>query len=223
MKKEKNLHSGHRERLRSQYIKNGFFGLHSHQLLELLLYLPIKRKDTNPIAHDLINTFGSLPKVFDADPHELEKVEGVGSSTAVYLKALLAIYSEYGADPDGQRITLEDSRRAFEYYSAAADFSDGEQIIVTALDDDDSSAVFNASVTLRGDSDKSAARRLAEIFIRLDGKKCALAHCVSANEPDVEREKALFSRIVALAKSHGISPKLLYTVTKRFAMQFLPE
>ena len=68
-----NLHKGHRERLRQSYIENGPDGMHEHQLLELLLTYAIPRRDTNPIAHRLLDksAFGSLWGVLNAGPKEL--------------------------------------------------------------------------------------------------------------------------------------------------------
>ena len=65
-----NLHKGHRERLRQSYIENGPDGMHEHQLLELLLTYAIPRRDTNPIAHRLLDksAFGSLWEVLSAGP-----------------------------------------------------------------------------------------------------------------------------------------------------------
>lgn len=77
------LHKGHRERLRSKVRKNGLEGLEPHEVLELLLFNVIPRRDTNPIAHKLLNKFnGDLSKVFEADIEELKKVDGIGDNAA---------------------------------------------------------------------------------------------------------------------------------------------
>ena len=87
-----NLHKGHRERLRQSYIENGPDGMHEHQLLELLLTYAIPRRDTNPIAHRLLDksAFGSLWEVLNAGPKELMAVEGIGESAAVLLSLVNA-------------------------------------------------------------------------------------------------------------------------------------
>ena len=88
-----NLHKGHRERLRQSYIENGPDGMHEHQLLELLLTYAIPRRDTNPIAHRLLDksAFGSLWEVLSAGPKELMAVEGIGESAAVLLSLVGAM------------------------------------------------------------------------------------------------------------------------------------
>ena len=73
-----NIHSGHRRRLRETYTERGCESMHDHQLLELLLFYALPRRDTNEIAHRLLRHFGSLEAVFSADVEELQKVEGIG-------------------------------------------------------------------------------------------------------------------------------------------------
>ena len=86
--KEKSIHSGHRSRLRNRVKKYGLDSLNEHEVLELLLGYAIPRKDTNPLAHNLINYFGSFAKVIDADFYDLLKVKGVGEETALFVKVL---------------------------------------------------------------------------------------------------------------------------------------
>ena len=75
------LHDGHRKRLREKFIK-GKETFNEHELLELLLGYSIARKDTNALAHELIDKFGSLNGVLSATPETLAKVKGVGETTA---------------------------------------------------------------------------------------------------------------------------------------------
>lgn len=78
---DKNIHEGHRKRLRSKFIKNKEL-LSQHEILELLLGYSIARKDTNPLAHELINKFGSLLNVLSADPELLKGVDGISDTTS---------------------------------------------------------------------------------------------------------------------------------------------
>jgi DNA repair protein RadC len=80
------MHEGHRQRLRERYIKTGPDGFMEHELLELLLTYAIPRRNTNDIAHSLISRFGSLSSVLCADAAELSSIDGVGDSTAVFLR-----------------------------------------------------------------------------------------------------------------------------------------
>lgn len=88
-------HQGHRQRLRERFQEEGLDNFQEHEVLELLLYYCIPRRDTNPIAHDLINRFGSLAGVLEAPERELKKVEGVGSSAATFFAILRAAERYY--------------------------------------------------------------------------------------------------------------------------------
>ena len=85
---KKNIHDGHRERVRENVLKNGFEQLEDHRLLELLLFYSIPREDTNELAHRLLNEFDSLAGVVKASPKQLERVIGVGRNTAVMLSGM---------------------------------------------------------------------------------------------------------------------------------------
>jgi len=86
MDAKENLHAGHRERMIDKFLSNSDSFL-DHELLEIFLYTAIPRIDTNPIAHKLLRSFGSLDKLFDAKPEQIMSVKGVGKKTAyqIYL------------------------------------------------------------------------------------------------------------------------------------------
>ena len=81
-----NIHKDHRSRLRKRYEREGLSNFENHNVLELLLFYAIPRKDTNPIAHRLLRRFGSLHAVFEASEDELCEVEGIGKSTASFIR-----------------------------------------------------------------------------------------------------------------------------------------
>lgn len=83
---EQQLHKGHRERLRQRFVREGLAAFEDHNVLELLLFYAIPRRDTNPIAHELIRRFGSLEQVLEAPLEELVKVDGVGETAANLIK-----------------------------------------------------------------------------------------------------------------------------------------
>ena len=72
----KNIHEGHRKRLRQRFDQVGLDGFSEHEILELILFQVIPRRDTNPLAHELINHFGNLAEVLDASKDELIQVPG---------------------------------------------------------------------------------------------------------------------------------------------------
>ena len=98
MKQEKELHEGHRERMRKRAINEGLTGFEPYQLLELLLFYGIPRVDTNQIAHKLIDTFGSFSRVLDAPIEELRRVSGIGENAAILLKLLPQFCEQYYLD-----------------------------------------------------------------------------------------------------------------------------
>lgn len=79
------IHEGHRDRLKKRFLENGLDGFTEVQALELMLFYCIPQKDTNPLAHSLLDRFGSLAQVLEAPVEELRKVPGVGEHTAVFL------------------------------------------------------------------------------------------------------------------------------------------
>ncbi len=93
-----NTHEHHRKRLRDLYGKHGFTAMTPCQVLEFMLFYAIPRKDTYPIAQRLIDKFGSLAGVLDATVDDLSKVEGIGPSSAVYLKMIRDIFGIYIAE-----------------------------------------------------------------------------------------------------------------------------
>ena len=81
-----NIHKDHRSRLKMQYSQNGIHSLTDVQKLELLLFYAIPQKDTNPIAHALLDEFGSIKDVLLAEPRALKKINGIKDNTAMFLK-----------------------------------------------------------------------------------------------------------------------------------------
>ena len=77
------IHDGHRDKMRQRFLRGGLDAFADHEALELLLYYAIPRRDTNPLAHALMERYGSLAAVLTAPVEDLQKVEGIGESAAV--------------------------------------------------------------------------------------------------------------------------------------------
>lgn len=92
------IHKGHRDRLKKRFLENGLDSFTDIQVLELLLFYVIPRKDTNPIAHALLERFGSLSQTLEAPVEELKKVSGIGDETAVFLHLVPAVGRCYMVD-----------------------------------------------------------------------------------------------------------------------------
>ncbi|MBR5539439.1 MAG: hypothetical protein IKU61_06025 [Clostridia bacterium] len=95
---EKNVHSGHRQRLKARFLREGLYGFEKHNVLELLLFYAIPLKDTNQIAHALIDKFGSLKRVFEASVEELCTVEGISEHTATLIKLVPAVWQNVAGE-----------------------------------------------------------------------------------------------------------------------------
>ena len=94
----KNLHEGHREALRNRFMREGGFEhFEDHQILELLLFYANARQDTNPLAHELLDTFGSLKGVLEARPEMLTAVKGIGPQAATLISMVVPL-TRYGTD-----------------------------------------------------------------------------------------------------------------------------
>ncbi len=96
MAKKENPHKEHRLRVRNEFLANGFSdSTPPHKILEMLLFYSIPRKDTNEIAHALLNRFGSLPAILEASSSELMTVDGIGENSAALIKLMLPIFRRY--------------------------------------------------------------------------------------------------------------------------------
>ena len=81
-------HSGHRQRVRKKFIENGFDVFEPHEALEMFLFYAIPRKDTNPLAHRLLDRYLNIGGVCDAPIDELMNEFGLSESAAAYIKML---------------------------------------------------------------------------------------------------------------------------------------
>jgi len=109
------IHDGHRERMRNSFRKDGLAGFNAISALELLLSYAIPRRDTNPVAHALLERFGSLQEVFDASEEELCEVEGVGTSAAVLIRLIPQIMRKSAVDRASEKRYIMNTRDARDF------------------------------------------------------------------------------------------------------------
>ncbi len=115
MEKKENLHAGHRQRKKQQFLEHGLGAFASHEALELLLYYAVPRMDTNRIAHALLKRFGSLNAVFSAPISELTQVDGVGENTALLIRLVPQIYRRSLTELDQPGQVIGDCEAAGEF------------------------------------------------------------------------------------------------------------
>lgn len=128
------VHDGHRERLRRRFLEQGLDGFDDHNVLELLLFYALPRRDTNPIAHELLSAFGSLRGVFEATYEELSQVKGVGESAATLLKIIPEVSRRYLIDRDGCDDIIDTSEKAAAFLIPRYLLERDEVVYVMCLD-----------------------------------------------------------------------------------------
>lgn len=89
------IHDGHRQRLKNRFRKEGLDNFDELYVLELLLFYCVPRRDTNPLAHKLLDAFGSLNGVLNASCEELEKVGGINESISTFLSLITQVGRYY--------------------------------------------------------------------------------------------------------------------------------
>ncbi len=171
-----NLHEGHRKRMKERFIKSGLDDFAPHNILELLLFYSIPRGDTNPVAHRLIDTFGSLSGVFDATPEELVKVDGVGESSAILISMIPQIARKY----------LEDKADTANIVGGCSDIGafllpkfvgrTNEALMMVSIDN--KNKIISCSVVAEGtvDSAKVSRRKIMEEAMKVKATRVILAH-----------------------------------------------
>lgn len=114
--KGKSLHDGHRSRVKRQFLTIGGEHLEDHQFLELILFYALPRGDVNPLAHRLIDEFGSLWGVLEAPGDTLKQVEGITDHTVALFQLLIELarrYAKVGTDNVTIVNSTEDAARVF--------------------------------------------------------------------------------------------------------------
>ena len=128
------IHDGHREKMRQRFMTGGLDAFADHEILELLLYYAIPRRDTNPIAHALMERYGSLPAVLAAPMEDLKRTEGIGESAAVLLHLVPQVCRRARLARVGEDQVLNSSERAGAYLLECFDGESREVIYQLCLD-----------------------------------------------------------------------------------------
>ena len=125
---------GHRERLRQRFLKSGADGLADYELLELILFRAMPRRDVKPLAKELLRRFGSLAETIAAPISRLIEVEGVGEAAAVEIKIVEAAAKEFARDKLDKRQVLGSWGALLDYCRTAMAFSEAESFRILFLD-----------------------------------------------------------------------------------------
>ncbi|MCF7888576.1 MAG: DNA repair protein RadC [Victivallales bacterium] len=112
---DKTTAHGHRKRLRERFIKTELKGFHDYEIIELLLTYSIPVKDVKPIAKKLINVFGSVSEILDAEFKDLVKIHGLSDYSAVLVKLVKEIKTEYKIDKLKSMNSVSSSSDAYDF------------------------------------------------------------------------------------------------------------
>ena len=174
--KKKAIHTGHRGRVKEEFLTRGIEGWPDHRVLELLLFYAIPQGDVNPLAHELIDRFGSLDGALDALPEELMKVKGMGEHSVTLLKLIPAVTGRYLEGRTGPGVIIHTAAEAGHVLAPYFYGARNETVYVLCLDAKEKLlGVQRISEGNNANSDVTI-RRVAEECLALRASFCYLAH-----------------------------------------------
>ena len=174
--KPKHRHTGHRERMKAEFLARGLEGWPDHRVLELLLFYTIPQGDVNDLAHELVERFGSLAGVLDASVEELKKVKGVGGHTAVFLRMLPAVLGRYQGARTRLSAIINSPEEAYAWLEPYFFGARNEMVYVLCLDG--KRQVLGVRKVAEGSIELAEVntRRIAEEAIGLRAAQIYVAH-----------------------------------------------
>ena len=170
------VHEGHRARKKEQFRAHGLDAFADHEVLELLLYYAVPRQDTNPIAHRLMEKFGSLEGVFSADRAALEEVEGIGENASTLLSLMLPLMRRIRASSGANETILSDAEQAGAYFLDLFFGQREEKLYEACLDA--KGRLLTCRLVAEGDSESVSLnmRKIVENALKCGASSVLLAH-----------------------------------------------
>lgn len=174
------VHDGHRERLRNSFINHGLDGFSDITALELLLFYAIPRRDTNVIAHALLDAFGSLSAVFSASVQELCQVPGIGENSAALIRMIPQLMKKSMVSRAEAIQTIMSSEDAGNYLLPRFMYEEDEIVLMLCLDSQ--RRVIGCTEMGRGvvNAVEINIRRIVETALKSKAASVIIAH----NHPD---------------------------------------
>jgi len=198
--------SGHRDRLRQSFRAAGHAALPDYQLLELLLFRSIPRRDVKPIAKRLIKRFGTFAEVLGAPLERLTEVEGVGASTALDLKIVAAASQRMARGDVSTRTVLSSWSALLDYCRVAMAFAEREEFRVLFLDKKNGLIADEVLQTGTVDHTPVYPREVARRALELSATALILVHNHPSGDPAPSTaDIRMTQEIVAIAKPLGIA------------------
>ena len=171
-----NIHSGHRERIKTKYREHGLDSFTDIEALELLLTFAIPRRETNTLAHALLTRFRDLRGVLQAEESELAAVPGIGENAAMLISLVRALNRRYLRAEPARGATLRDSADAGRYLRPDFLYCREEKAVLVTLDS--ASRVIRCHTLAEGASDRVmlSARDIVSCAMRDGAARVILAH-----------------------------------------------
>ena len=202
--KTKNNAKGHRERVRKKFLENGFNGLEDYEILELLLFYVIPRKDTKAIAKELIKKFKNLANVLKADTLELKTIDGLGDVAITFLKMMGALPEKiYKDELKNQKLIKDDKNKISDkevllsFLRNKIGYEDVEKFYVIYLSSSNEVLAFEESSSGTLDRSSIYPREIYKRVIMENAKSIIIAHnhpsgntCPSKCDIDITNEIA---------------------------------
>ncbi len=178
--KKDNPHKHHRSRLRARFQKEGLRSFEDHNILELLLFYAIPQKDTNDLAHALLDKFGSLAAVFDAEIGDLCKVNGIGENAATLIKLIPQLSRAYLMDKDTRYPDFTDLHKLGNYLVNYFIGEKNEKLIAVLLNN--KCEMIDILLVSEGTVNRTegSVRKIAEAAFSKNAASFVVAH----NHPD---------------------------------------
>lgn len=222
-KTTQNPNANHRSRLKERFEKTGIESLHSHEILEMLLFYVIKRKDTKPIARNLLKEFGSLSRVFDAPVEELMKVDGVGKETALLINFFAKSFVAYRKDlaERNNNISAADADESMEFAKSLFYGKSHEEFYVILLDS--RLKIINHVFIAEGIGSEVNAqpKKILEALVRNNAESVIFAHNHPAGFANPSRSDINFTNnMISILAPFGIKVQDHIIVTGEFCYSF---
>lgn len=201
MQQKEMIHEGHRQRLKKRFLQEGMEHFEDHEVLELMLYYTIPRRDTNAIAHNLLKHFGSLAQVMEAPVTELMKVAEVGENAAIFLSALNAFCRYYQVSRSNTQVILQTIEACGDYLLPFFYGRRNETVYLLCLDA--KCKVLSCKEVGEGSVNSAAVpiRRIVEMALGANATAAVLAHNHPSGMAIPSGEDQLTTRRLAAALS----------------------
>lgn len=173
---QQNLNVGHRERMREELMTVGGEAMPDYKILEMLLFYGIPRKDTRTLAKTLLNTFGSLSGVLEADVTDLKAVTGMTTNAACLIKLVLPLAKKYSENKIEGAGHLRSFDEIGEFAVAQFYTVKGERAILICMDR--MGKVLGVNILAEGDFDSAgiSIRSIIGHILQTNATSVVLAH-----------------------------------------------